>query len=496
MINDNNTIKLIFGFKVKYLRQQKDLSYHQLADITGLSPAYLHEIEKGKKYPKADKIFALAKAFGVDYDYLVSIHASKKLQPIIDLLESDLLKVFPLEEMFGISATKLLELFSNTPDKVNAFIGTIIKIARNYQMRSEHFYNAALRSYQDLHDNYFEDLENAVKKFKLDNEINEKVAYTTAFLEKLLKEKYNITIDRKTLYTHDTLRGIRSLYSPVSNKLLLNTGLTAPQEHFLMGRELAFQYLQMNERPYETIIQKPDTFEKLLNNFKASYFSVALLMDENIMIADIKQWASMDRWESDYFARLFDKYGVTAEMFIQRMTNILPKHFGIKDLFFLRIAGNDDLRTFRMTKELHLSQIHNPHANELNEHYCQRWVSINILKKLRLHPAPAPSLLVEAQLSKYWETDNMYLCLSVAKPSVSPEKESVSVTLGLLVNDDLKALLKFLGDPAIKFRQVHTTCERCSMPDCNERIAPPTVIEREKKSLEVEKLLLELRNKG
>lgn len=495
MINDNNTIKLIFGFKVKYLRQQKDLSYHQLAELTGLSPAYLHEIEKGKKYPKADKIFALAKAFGVDYDYLVSIHASKKLQPIIDLLESDLLKVFPLEEMFGISSTKLLELFSNTPDKVNAFIGTIIKIARNYQMRSEHFYNAALRSYQDLHDNYFEDLENTVKKFKTDHQITEKLPYTTPFLEKLLKDKYNISIDRKTLHQHDTLRGIRSLYSPKANKLFLNTGLSAPQENFLMGRELAFQYMQMQERPYETIIQKSDTFEKLLNNFKASYFSVALLMDEAAFIEDIKQWAAMDRWDSAYFIQLFDKYAVTAEMFTQRMTNILPKHFGIKDLFFLRIAGNDDLRTFRMTKELHLSQIHNPHANELNEHYCQRWISINILKKLRLQASSAPTVIAEAQLSKYWETDNMYLCISVAKPSAAQEREAVSVTLGLLVNDDLKGLLKFLADPTIKFRQVNTTCERCSIPDCNERIAPPTVIEKENKMLATEKLLEDIRNR-
>ena len=46
MLNDNQIIRLIFGFKVRYLRQQKDFSYQQLAKKTGLSTSYLNDIEK------------------------------------------------------------------------------------------------------------------------------------------------------------------------------------------------------------------------------------------------------------------------------------------------------------------------------------------------------------------------------------------------------------------------------------------------------------------
>ena len=161
MLNQDK-LRLIFGLKIAYLRQQKGLNYQQLAELTDMSQSYVHEIEKGKKYPKADKILALAKALGTSYDELVSIHASKKLQPIIELLESEFFQVFPLE-MFGISPDKLMELFTNTPDKINAFISTIIKIARNYQMQTESIYTAALRSYQDMNDNYFEDIETSGK---------------------------------------------------------------------------------------------------------------------------------------------------------------------------------------------------------------------------------------------------------------------------------------------------------------------------------------------
>ena len=88
MLNDNQIIRLIFGFKVRYLRQQKNLSYQELANKTGLSTSYLNDIEKGKRYPKPGKITNLATALEVDYNYMVATNASKKLQPIIDLLNS------------------------------------------------------------------------------------------------------------------------------------------------------------------------------------------------------------------------------------------------------------------------------------------------------------------------------------------------------------------------------------------------------------------------
>ena len=48
---------------------------------------------------------------------------------------------------------------------MNAFISTIFEIARNYEMRQEDLFLAALRSFQEMHDNYFEDLEQDVRAF-------------------------------------------------------------------------------------------------------------------------------------------------------------------------------------------------------------------------------------------------------------------------------------------------------------------------------------------
>jgi hypothetical protein len=51
----------------------------------------------------------------------------------------------------------LIDIIANAPAKVNAFISTIIEIAQHYNLTRE-FFLAALRSYQEAHNNYFEEL--------------------------------------------------------------------------------------------------------------------------------------------------------------------------------------------------------------------------------------------------------------------------------------------------------------------------------------------------
>ena len=493
MIDDNQIIKMIFGFKVHYLRQQAGLSYQQLQDKTGLSLSYLSDIEKGKKYPKPNKITVLADAFGVDYDFMVSTSASKKLQPVIDLLNSDFFKLFPLDE-FGISPKKLVELFTNTPDKVNAFISTIFQIRRNYQITQNEFYEVALRAYQDMHNNYFVDLEKAVDEFRAKHGEPKKLPYTRAFLEEKLKDIYDIKVDSTTLPTKENLKNIRSLYAPKRKVLMINEGLEDAQKNFLLARELGFQYMGFKARPLETRMVQTSSFEKILNNFFASYFAVALIMKEETLVQDIRTIVQKNTWRPELFLELIEKYDVTQETLLKRLLNILPHHFGIEQLFFQRMTGSKDLKAFQMTQELHLGRLHNPYGNLLSEHYCHRWVAIKILKKLRMNMALDPNSkeLVNLQISKYWETENEYLCISLAKPDFHNPKESVSVTVGFRLNTKLRSIFNFLHDPDLKHRTVNTTCERCSMPNCDSRVAAPVVIEEERRMATMKKELKEL----
>ncbi len=477
MLDESRIIRLIFAFKIRYLRQQKGFAYQELAKLTGLSTSYLNDIEKGKRYPKPDKIAALAGALGVDYDYLVATTATKEIQPIVDLLTSKFLKLFPLQD-FGISVEKLIELFTQTPKKVNAFISTLFKIARNYQIDEQKFYLEALRSYQDMHNNYFPELEQAVKAFKREYSIEASVSYAVSYLEEQLQEIYGIRVNKTTLAQTDRFRNIRSYYSAPKRTLYLNKALSEAQQRFLIARELGFQYLKLSERPFETTILQIDSFEKLLNNYRASHFAAALLMDEDALVEDIRQMARESSWHPDLMLNLLDRYGVTAEMLLQRLTNILPHHFGLEDLFFMRLTKDAKSRSFSMTKNLHLSQLHSPYNNELDEHYCHRWVSISVIEEMRKMKKKKPTTLADAQISRYWNTDKAYLCFSLANQSFSNSENAASVTLGLLLTPQLRSTFNLISDPQLKVREVHTTCERCGIEDCQERVAAPVIIEQ------------------
>lgn len=474
MISDNDIVKLILGFKIKHLRLQHGISYQELAKATGVSVSYLNDIEKGKKYPKPDKITALAQAFQIDYDELVSTRADKKLRPVIELLNSGFFKFFPLGE-FGISPDKLIDVFSNSPDRISAFISTILKMVRSYQIEKEHFYRIALRSYQDMHDNYFPDLEKAARSFKLEMKLKNKVPYNYEMLVDLLRQQYDITIDRVGLSKNKKLSVFRSYYQADKKVLYINQGLSEGQENFILAKEIGFQYLGLEERSYETQLNKEASFEKLLSNFKASYFAAALLMDANEMVKDVELIARSTTWKPSLLGNLLQKYQVTPETLLQRLTNILPHYFNIRDLFFIRLKSTSDLIRYDITKELHLSQLHKPYHTEMDEHLCHRWVSISSIKNIR---SKKTDHMIDAQVSAYWQTDSAYFCISVAEPDNYKDEGASSITLGLLMTDALKGTFNFIKDPDLRKKTVHTTCERCSIPDCDNRVAPPFYVDK------------------
>ena len=84
------------------------------------------------------------------------------------------------------------------------------------------------------------------------------------------------------------------------------------------------------------------------------------------------------------------------------------------------------------------------------------------------------------------------MCLSFAKADEDDLSDGVSVTLGLHINDKLRKMLRFLGDPNLPKRVVNTTCERCSMPDCQFRAAPPIIEESKLKIIQVKDALKNL----
>ncbi len=475
----NHNQRIIFGLKVKKLRQDRQLSFSNLSKKCGLSISYLNEIEKGKKYPKEDKIKALAEALSVSYEQLTSEELSRGLEPLKDLLHSNFLKELPLD-LFGIDLAKVAELIANAPAKVGAFISTLLELSRSYALREENFYFGALRSYLELHHNYFEDLEKAVDEFTVNCGVPPIRPVPVGVLKDLLEKRYNYVVEENGLDAFPKLQKLRSVYIPKSKRLLLNSKLTDSQKTFQFGKELAFQYLELKERAFTSSLLRGRVFDEVLNHSKAIYFSVALHIPQQSIIDDMTAFFQMEKWNGEAFLAIMEKYQATPEMFYHRLTNILPKFFKLPQLFFLRFLQTPEIGRFEIDKELHLNRKHHPHGNALLEHYCRRWVSISLLEELRrqLNGRKEEKFIVGVQRSQYMGTDDEYLCLTIARSAYPAPDRNVSVTLGLLINKNLDKQIRFLDDPAIPFRMVNKTCERCPLSDCLERAAAPKIVEK------------------
>ncbi|MEZ4904714.1 MAG: helix-turn-helix transcriptional regulator [Spirosomataceae bacterium] len=482
-LNQDN-IRLVFGLKLKQLRLDKQLSLSDLSQKTGLSISYINEIEKGKKYPKSDKIMALARAFEVEYDSLVSIKLSKKLEPISELLQSNILTELPLD-LFGIDPADLLQMLSDAPTKLSAFIGTLIEIARNYNMSVEQFYFSALRTYQEMYDNYFEDIEHEAEQFLIQYEITDNIVLDDKYLADLLVKKYNYDIQSIDEKNYPELTGVRSILVQPHDKptLLISPQLEGKQRAFILGRELGYQFMKLKNRLNSTHLVEAESFEQLLNNYKASYFASAIMIRGAVLAKKLEKFFAQNQFEGDMLLQMIDDFYTTPETFCYRLSNVLPKYFGINQLVFLRFNNYAGQNRFDLTKEMHIARKHNPHTVR-DEHYCRRWISLTILQDLAELQSKGivNQTLCQAQVSHYIDTQDEYFAIAFAKPMSPTPNLNVSVTMGIRLDDYVRSKIKFLHTNKIVKREVNETCERCPSFDCKERMAAPTVLQRKRKN--------------
>ena len=484
-------IKLIFGLKLKQLRTERSLSLFGLSKLSGLSKSYLNEIEKGKKYPKPDKIAILAEKLEMSYDHMVSLKLDKNLAPIGDILKSKILKEIPLE-LFGIQESTLIDIVSNAPAKVNAFISTIIEIAQNYNFSRESFYLASLRSFQEANHNYFEDIEQSVIKFAKSYQIDLTKPTNSDELREILIEEYGYSFNESELDKHQTLDMLRSVFVPKTKTLLLASQMDDAQRTFIYAKEIAYNYLAYKERLYTFSWIKFENFDQVLNNFYASYFAGALILPRKTITQQLTALFEKEMFDEQLLLEIINSFNASPESFYQRLTNVLPKDFNIQDLFFLRFTHRAGSERFHLKKELHLSQQHSPQGNETNEHYCRRWVSLEVLKTIS---STKEDHVFDLQISNYPDDNMKYLVLSSATKDPFKENQYRSISVGLLINKQLLRRISFLKDPKIKTQDVGVTCERCAILDCKVRQAPPIFLERKEKNDQIDKVVADLQKR-
>ncbi|MEN0058011.1 MAG: helix-turn-helix domain-containing protein [Bdellovibrio sp.] len=475
MLLNQETLRLVFGLKLRSMRVDKELSLKDLAKKTGLSPSYLNEIEKGKKYPRTEKILLLAEALDRKIEDLISLELKKELQLIQQLIDKKFLVGLPFD-VFGIPAVTVFELLAEHPQKMQALIGTLIEIARAHDIEVDDLFYALLRSYLDMHKNYFPDLEAKAEKARVDFSLawDQPAPELKDKLTSILETHYKVKVhDQK--YLRDIspeFEGMDYFITEKGRSLYISRSLSLKEQIFILSRELGYHYMKMKIRPICSLMTNLDSFEQLFNHFSANYFASSLLIPENIIAEEVRKFLHGSTWRQEGFLNIIEKFSCTMESFFHRLSQILPHALGLENLFFLRYEYDLSGKRYQISRELHLSALHSPHKVKGVENYCNRWLVHTLTQKMMAQPANSKATLVGAQRSKYADSENEYLVFAAAFRNEHSSNKVSCVCLGLLHDDVLKQNVSLLEDASIPNMIVGETCERCLLNNCSDRQAP------------------------
>ena len=472
MLLDQESLRFIFGLKLRSIRLEKNLSLKELSSRSKLSPSYINEIEKGKKYPKSEKIILLANSLGVNYDELISLQLKNELSLLSKFLKTNVLKGLPLD-VFGIPARSIFELMAEHPQKFSSLLGALLDLTRHFNIKVEDFFFAALRAQIDMNGNYFPEFEEAVENFRKEAQWEEVPSpkETYSKLKQVLEKRFQRVIVEKNF--SELAPELAELYFFCDvgneNRLFLNKNLGEREKAFILAKEVGFAQMKLVDRFPFSNAGKFDSYEPVYNNFAASYFASALLIPRQTFVSEVEKFLNRKDWDSDLFVKWMKKYPGTLESFFHRLAQVLPHFFGLENLFFIRYDLDSRKNTFDLSRELHLSELHAPYRKSGKEHYCRRWISTKLLQKSQ---EGKKSEYAGAQRSDFFAKKLEYLCLSVAHKQELKEKEFTCTTIGILVNDLTRKKVKFLDCVSIPQLKVADTCEQCQLVDCKERATP------------------------
>lgn len=470
-------IRLIFGLKLKQFRLEKGWSLQELSERTAISPSYLNEIEKGKKYPKTEKITELARVLGLEYDDLVSTDLKRALGPTGEILKNKFFTDIPFE-FFGINPVNIIEMIVDAPVKFSALINTLIKIGRSYNVSVEKLYFAVLRSYLEIHKNYFADLESKAEEFLLETESTEGV------IKKYLRIEHQIQVDYFDPQKQVALAGLRTVLVPKTKKLFLNQRLSEKQRLYALAREAGFRHMGIKVRPLTSTWVSVNSFDEVFNNFIASYFAAAMLVPQYTLVREFRRFLQDSKVSAKRFFQVIDQFPVSEETVFYRLFSILPVHFKLEKLYFLKFESRDGRP--QLIKEIHLVGQHDPQETR-NEHYCRRWPGISVLED----EVGLNDRRFITQISQFENQGHRYFEIALAKTTPDGRKESI--TLGIELDENTHSKISFLEDARVTRKEVGQTCEKCSLFDCRERVAAPVVLHRQRKLKEIQTAIDSLR---
>jgi hypothetical protein len=361
------------------------------------------------------------------------------------------------------------------------FVRAMVEVGRSCDVHVEHFLLAALRSYQQLHSNYFEDLETEARRLRREIGVADAVVLTKGMLSTLLRERWGVIVDQSSLSGSPLLSDLRSALAPgqVSDTVFMNPLLMESQKAFVLAREIGYRFLGLVERATSSPWLEVGSFARVFSNFQASCFAGALLVEKEGLRRDLEHRFESRNWDGAALVALMRRYRVTPESLLHRLTQIVPRYFGFTDFYLLRfnVAQSDPAATVHLSKWLNTSEVPVPRGFGLNEHFCRRWPALRLLADSVDRGAGPDHPRVVARRIRFMDEGAEFLEISMSRPLALRADTMSAVSVGFLVDSNLRRRMRFVDNPILERDDVNLTCERCGLESCEERVAPAALFE-------------------
>jgi Zn-dependent peptidase ImmA (M78 family) len=343
-------------------------------------------------------------------------------------------------------------------------------------------------------DNYLEDTENAAAEFIRKFDVGYKGIDRIDLFRSILINEYGYTIEEDSFGDVKDLETLRYLYRPDCKILMLNEKINKNQYLFILGREIGYNFLGITDRSFTSSWVEVKKFDHILNNFKAYYFSSAIILHEKNFVKGLIEFSTNVEFDPERLVDLMESYNSNAEMFMLRITNLIPRFFKFHEMFFFRYNHDLTTNTFSLTKDLLLSGLHKQHGMISDFQPCKRWSGITILKELSIlqEKNEYKRPICRINRVKYSQTTREYLIISVAHPMYPTQNMNCSINVGFQINEKLLRRIKFLNDPKIPFTEIDLDWIIRNSGNCEDDLEKPSVMIKESKTRKIREAVNEL----
>jgi predicted transcriptional regulator/transcriptional regulator with XRE-family HTH domain len=459
------------GRRLREVRLARGFSQTDVAEVLGVSPAYLSLIETGKRPMQLPLLLRALEHFALSVEEFMQQLGERRVdEGLAKLLDEPLFRTLGMaeEDLAVLSGepraastiTALFNLYKNTRSQLDNLLGEVSKGARDRrdgggrdpgELAFDYSPYDEVSDYLEQRGNWFPTLEARADALRAEHGMGELIRPED--LVRVLEGALDVKV---TMAAASEVSSVIRRLDPSGGAMTLSRDVAEHRRAFQLAHTIAlrlFDREKLHEEVTRGHVMQHGEAPRLLKIHLANYFAGALLLPYGPLLRDTQR----TRYDVELLARIWQ---TSYETVAHRLCNLsdpsrrgVPFHFQRVD-----VAGN-------ISKRYAATGLRFPHGTGS----CPKWI---------VHQAFLTPHAISRQYSVFPDGRTFFCFAKVeSEPLYGSTSRGTIYAIGLGTHaDDAKHLVYAdempYVDPERMVVPVGTTCRFCERTDCNQRAAP------------------------